>query len=228
MKTTKQVTVQPTTDDLIDQNCYPVERFEQRNQLEAFIKMLNKEPNKNELGKTADGKASTIPISFIEMTLDETFKGLWSTENFTYQVFANEVVGSLELVAIHPVNGMQIRRTGAASIQIMVNKGTNPLDINNKKSNALDMGFPRLKSECLKNAAQSLGKIFGRDLNRDKSDVFKSTPPIDDKAFADALERYLSGENIIKSLLMQNFNLTDDQYNTLMLSTPRQLTNGAH
>lgn len=34
------------------------------------------------------------------------------------------------------------------------------------------MGFPKLKAECLKNAAQSLGKIFGRDLNRKQKDTF--------------------------------------------------------
>jgi hypothetical protein len=34
------------------------------------------------------------------------------------------------------------------------------------------MGFPNLKSECIKNACKSLGKIFGRDLNRKDSDDF--------------------------------------------------------
>lgn len=34
------------------------------------------------------------------------------------------------------------------------------------------MGFPKLKTECIKNAAQSLGNIFGRNLNRNFKDVF--------------------------------------------------------
>lgn len=120
------------------------------------------------------------------MTLDEFFFGLWSTENFKWSVIQNEVVGSLDLVVCHPVNGMMIRRIGAASIIIqvdkvpadLVGKARNEwaLNASNKKSNALDLGFPKLKAECLKNAAQSLGKIFGRDLNRDKkigqSDTF--------------------------------------------------------
>ena len=167
--------------------------------VQNFINKLNKKNPVNGLEKTSDGKAVTLVISHVEMTLDEMFLGLWSTENFKWSVIQNEVVGSLDLVVCHPVNGMMIRRTGAACIQIMVDavpdefkyvqgdstdvkalkaKQRNQwaLDVSNKKSGALDLGFPKLKAECLKNAAQSLGKIFGRDLNRKNTDEF--TPVI--------------------------------------------------
>lgn len=144
-----------------------------RENLQNFVKRLNKEPNEAELGRTPDGKARTVPISFVEMTLDEYFFGLWETSGFQWAVVANEVVGSIELTITHPVTGQKYRRTGAASIVIMVDKGANALDINAKKSNALDMGFPKLKAECVKNAAQSLGKLFGRDLNRKQADVYQ-------------------------------------------------------
>lgn len=151
-----------------------------------FIQRLNKANPTSGVDSTADGKAKTLFISHVEMTLDEYFFGLWSTENYKWSVIQNEVVGSLDLVVCHPVNGMMIRRIGAASIIIQVDKVPEglkgkernewALNASNKKSNALDMGFPKLKAECLKNAAQSLGKIFGRDLNRDKkvgqSDTF--------------------------------------------------------
>jgi hypothetical protein len=78
---------------------------------------------------------------------------------------------------------MEIRRTGAASIVIMVDRVPDgvigvernqwALNPSNKKANALDMAFPKLKAECLKNAAQSLGKVFGRDLNRKNKDTYK-------------------------------------------------------
>lgn len=150
---------------------------------QVFIQNLNKLPSQESIDQTADKKAFTVLISHIEMLLDEYFFGLWETENFKWSTIANEVVGSIDLVFIHPVTGMRMRRTGAAAIQIMVDKvpdGVNGVEKNrwhlntdNKKPNALDMGFPKLKSECLKNAAQSLGKMFGRDLNRLKSDNFQ-------------------------------------------------------
>jgi hypothetical protein len=119
------------------------------------------------------------------MTLDELFFGQWSTESFQWASIANEVQGCLELVVVHPITGERIRRTGCASVIIMVDRVPESLkndpqarnqwalSPSNKKPNALDMAFPKLKSECLKNAAQSLGKIFGRDLNRKNADVYK-------------------------------------------------------
>ena len=37
----------------------------------------------------------------------------------------------------------------------------------------MDLAFGKLKAECLKNAALSLGKVFGRDLNRINKDTYK-------------------------------------------------------
>lgn len=167
-----------------------------RIQMQNFTKILNTAPSDG-IDNTSDGKAYTINISHVEMTLDELFFGAWSTENFKWSVIQNEIVGSLDLIVIHPSSGMTIKRTGAASIQIMVDampeeykdkpsdtkeqrsakrklRNEWALNVSNKKSSALDMGFPKLKAECFKNAAQSLGKLFGRDLNRGaKSDIFK-------------------------------------------------------
>ena len=151
--------------------------------LQKFQTRLNSLPSELAVESTPDKKAQTVVISHIEMTLDELFFGQWKTENFKWNAIANEVQGSIELVAIHPVTGFEIRRTGAASIVIMVDRvpdgitGTDrnqwALNPSNKKANALDMAFPKLKSECLKNAAQSLGKIFGRDLNRKNVDQYQ-------------------------------------------------------
>jgi hypothetical protein len=158
------------------------------NQLESlqrFLQRLNSEPAREGVAPTPDGKGMTLVISHVEMTLDELFFGQWSTRNFQWSAIANEVQGSLELVVIHPVSGREIIRTGAGSVVIMVDKvpddvKNNPqlrnqwaLNPSNKKANALDMAFPKLKAECLKNAALSFGKLFGRDLNRTITDVYK-------------------------------------------------------
>lgn len=159
--------------------------------LQRFTQRLNQEPPMQSIEATPDRKAQTVVISHIEMTLDELFFGQWSTREFKWNIIANEVQGSLELTCIHPVSGHVITRTGAASVVIMVDKVPDEikddpqqrnrwaLSSENKKPNALDLAFPKLKAECLKNAAQSLGKIFGRDLNRKNRDVFtgfKLTP----------------------------------------------------
>lgn len=168
---------------------------EYRIRCQTFTAALNRLPPAESIAETPDGNASTVVISHIEMSLDEMFFGLWDTVDFRYQQVANEIIGSLLLVVTHPVTGKEIKRTGAAAIQIMVdatpeelkyNAADNKevqakkkrernkwaLDVENKKPSALDMSFPKLKAECLKNAAQSLGKLFGRDLNRRQADNF--------------------------------------------------------
>lgn len=156
----------------------------QLDRIQKFTQRLDRMPDGPAIEKTPDGKAQTVVISHIEMTLDELFVGQWSTENFRWSAIGNEVQGAIDLVVHHPVTGNKITRTGAASVVITVDKVPDDirdnqqernrwaLDPANKKPNALDLSFPKLKSECLKNAAQSLGKIFGRDLNRKNKDTF--------------------------------------------------------
>lgn len=193
-------------------------------QLQNFTQRLNKEPDLNELDSTPDNRAKTLPISYVEMTLDELFFGQWSTENFKWSAITNEVQGSIDLVVTHPITNEKIRRTGAASIIIQVDKVPDnvngqeknrwALNPDNKKSNALDLGFPKLKAECTKNAAQSLGKIFGRDVNREKKDTFKPLlQAIPDAALKAAIERVEKGGNDFEVLALcsANFILSSDQ-----------------
>lgn len=159
---------------------------ELRMKLQNFTQKLNAQPKPESLGETPDKKAKTILISHIETTLDEYYFGLWKTENFRWSQIGNEIVGAIDLSIFHPVAGIWITRQGAASIVIMVDKAPDgisttekniwALDMQNKKSNALDMGFPKLKAECIKNAANSLGSLFGRDLNRKEKDRDVFTP----------------------------------------------------
>lgn len=223
-----------------------METFEQverlRIQLQDFTKRLNNDPNPAEFDKTPDGKASYLPISFIEMSLDELFLGQWGTENFKWSAITNEVQGSLELVLTHPITGKEIRRTGAASIVITVDsidqeakdsmskqaRNLYALNPENKKPNALDMGFPKLKAECLKNASSSLGKLFGRDINRKKKDVFRpALKELGGDAFATLVKRVEAGENTLIPLAESAFILSNDQKLILEgLGGQKQLTNG--
>lgn len=194
--------------------------------LQDFQAKLNREPESSEIDRTPDGKAKSIPISFIEMTLDEIFLGQWGTRNFSSKVILNEVVGELELWVIHPITGKEITRVGAACIIIQVDKAPDDLsgqaknewalNPSNKKSNALDLGYPKLKAECTKNAAQTLGKIFGRDLNRKKADQFKTQyKELSDVGFETLLKRVRDGRLNDATIAKSTFLLTEVQTKTL-------------
>lgn len=142
--------------------------------LEGFMARLQTPPNQDEVRTNQHaGNSLYLPISFIEMTLDELFFGLWETKDFKWQVIANEIVGSISLRVFHPTAGIWIERTGASATMIRQTKGAQLTDVSAKIHNALEMDLPHLKADCIANAAKSLGKVFGRDLNRKFSDVWR-------------------------------------------------------
>jgi len=145
---------------------------------------------------------------------------------FKWSAITNEVQASLDLVLTHPVTGQQIRRVGAGSIVITVDaltkeeknimskqeRNMHALNSENKKPNALDLGFPKLKQECIKNAAQSLGKVFGRDINRRHKDVFKpALRPLTDAELLAAVKRIEEGKVETLALATANFLVTTEQ-----------------
>lgn len=141
-------------------------------------------------------KVKYLPIAHMEMMLDQIFFGLWSTENFRWEKVGNEIVGCIEVKFYHPIARTWLTRSGAAGIQIMVDKWPFPeeydaelgkyeakvernrwsLNVENKKPNALgDLGgFAHLKADCFKNAVLSIGRTFGRDVNREFTAEFES------------------------------------------------------
>ncbi len=144
---------------------------------QAFAEQMNKLPPESSIVQTLDKKALTIAISHVQTTLDEYFFGLWDTKNFRWQSHGDKIMGCLDLVVINPVTGMPITRQGGAAVKItkdpvpdIMNTST---DIKTEEDDELELGFPALISLCTKNAAKSLGKMFGRDLNRTITDNFQ-------------------------------------------------------
>jgi hypothetical protein len=148
--------------------------------IESFLSYLNTDPPKPEIKvNTMAGNSRYLPISFIQMKLDEMFFGLWNWEFQGFQVIANEIVGHGKLSVYHPQAKIWLHRsgTGAVMIQQVSKKRGGSGDITNigdKIRNTLVKDFPHLEAECLKSAAKKLGKAFGRDLNRAFADEYNS------------------------------------------------------
>lgn len=191
--------------------------------LQEFQRKLNAEPDAREFEPTPDGKARTLPISFVQMTLDEIFLGLWESSDPSYQQIFNEVVATVQLTVWHPVTGQPLKRTGWASVVITQDKDALVAEFNmTKKKNALDLAFPKLGAEALKSAAQSLGKVFGRDINRKKVDTFKpQLKPISEDALHAAMKRIEAGEHHLVVLAKENFILNEEQQALLEGSVPQ-------
>lgn len=144
-----------------------------REKLQNFLKLLHKDPPKEEIKINKQANNSQyIPISFLEMKLDEMFFGLWSTKNFQTKTIVNEEVGSIELWYFHPTAKTWLCRIGAGAVMIQQKKDSDITDVGAKIKNTMTKDFPHLKAECFRNACLSLGKAFGRDLNREFEDQY--------------------------------------------------------
>lgn len=143
--------------------------------LEGFNQLLNEDVPANEVEiNSMAGNSKYIPISFVQMLLDKYFVGLWETKNFTYSVIANEIVGKVTLRFYHPFAKVWIEREGSAAVMIQQRKGAEVSDINAKIKNTLAKDQPHLLASCTASAARTIGKRFGRDLNRKFEDSYSS------------------------------------------------------
>lgn len=136
--------------------------------LDQFLKKLNKKPQ-NVARNQQQGNYEYLPISYVVNLLNQFFMGRWQVKNFQYQEMYKQLCGTLELWIFNPITKEWIVRTGTAATQIRCSKNSGePI------KNGLSMDLPRLQADCIKNAAKSIGKVFGGDLNRKVEDHYKT------------------------------------------------------
>ena len=117
--------------------------------------------------------ASYVPISVVEHSLNQDYMGLWSLDTPTYQVVANQIVGTAVLHVFDLNAKVWIRRVGFGAVVIRQSSGAQVTDASAIIKNALVMDFAKLKTEILKNAVKTLGKKYGGDLNRAIEDNYE-------------------------------------------------------
>lgn len=142
--------------------------------MERFNTYLNTDPPPSEVFENKHaGNTKYLPISFLEMELDQVFFGVWETKDFKTTVIGNELAGSVTLRVYHPIANVWIERVGAAGTMIRTVKDM-PVTVENKIKNAIEMDYPHLLADCFRNACKHLGKRFGRDLNRKYVDHYRA------------------------------------------------------
>lgn len=202
--------------------------------IEQFTQLVNQKPEQKSIHKTPDGKAEDMPISFVETKLDEIYMRQWGTENMSFSMVGNEICCDLTLWVIDPITHLKITRGGTAALPVMMDavpprlkfipgpeeaeekqreRNMWSLDMQNKKPHALKLQRAAVKQIAIKNAAKSLGKIFGRDLNRKHED----SP----EEFYDELINNKELLNEAKALIQkastdEDFNFIKETYTELM------------
>ena len=150
-----------------------IQKFDKSDSLNFLV---NQPPKKEwiKVNKFA-GNSNYIPIAIIETLLQKIFKQI-RVEVIEYKSLFNSVGCHVRLHYLDVTTGEWTYHdgVGAVELQTKAESGTLKPDFSNINKGAVMMALPMAKSYALKDAAEHIGKLFGRDLNR--KDVIEYLP----------------------------------------------------
>lgn len=153
---------------------FPIEVY---TDLRAFNeKIIYASPSKKWIKK--NNGLEYIPIRIVETLLRSVF-GTYQVEMIGQpHVIGNSVVVSVNLKVFHPLFREWLNYSGTGAVPIQLRKGTNdPLDFSKINPTALQRNIPAAKAYAISNAAKSIGKIFGAELNNGTDEVWNLMHP---------------------------------------------------
>ena len=110
-------------------------------------------------------KGQYMPIDKIQFLLTRIF-GEWHPEVMSYKVMFQSVAVHVRLHYKNPLTGEWSFKDGLGAAGIQTDKGASAADLGAIKLWAVQMALPIAKVAAIKDAADELGALFGRDLNR--------------------------------------------------------------
>lgn len=128
--------------------------------------LLNQEPPPHWIKKNEFANNSKyLPIDKIEYMLTSIFLKWW-VEVIEYKLLANSATAHVRLFYVSPLTGETLHQDGLGAAPLQIDKGHGAIDFNFIKAAAVQMGLPAAESYAFKDAAEKIGRVFGKDLNR--------------------------------------------------------------
>ena len=172
---------------------------DQRKAFAKWMTIAHQEPEKVAVNKFANN-TKYVPISYVEMKLDEMFIDGWNREIKSHDQVLNSVVVVVRISAFNPSNGRDFFRDGIGSKALQLKRGSSAMDIASLQPNACELAYPAATTQAVKNAAQSIGKVFGRDVARELNAEFNSMVEIIDQSDIDLFIHQIDGCTDQKSI----------------------------
>lgn len=133
-----------------------------------FQVLLNQNPPKEWIEQLNVGFGKTInylPIDKIEYLLTRLFID-WYVEVIDHKQIANSITCQVRLYYTSPVTGKLKHQDGVGAAPLQTDKDAGAIDWNKIKTNAVQIGLPAAETYAIKDAAEKIGRLFGKDLNR--------------------------------------------------------------
>jgi hypothetical protein len=125
-------------------------------------------------------KVKYIPIERVEYLLTRIFIN-WNVEVKSVQVIANSVVVTIRLHYQDVFSEKMLWQDGIGAAPIQTDSGAGAMDWNHAKADGVMKAAPAAESYAVKDAAEKIGKLFGKDLNRADKIMYDSLAPKEDR-----------------------------------------------
>lgn len=222
-----------------------------------ILKFLNKHPRKEWIKQHPFAKnVDYLPVGKVEMLLDIVF-GHWNYEVVDYKLVANSLCVHIRLTVVNPMTNITIIRDGLGAVPLELqadeyekdSSGKFVLDENGKKvvkvpgaRNSIDFerlsrmavmkNLPAAKSFALKDAADTLGNLFGRSLNRKEKEEFVNmydSPKFDkfDELVRQKIDSFTDGDDLLEWAGSQSQLHMDKDFEDYVNKKRIELQNGA-
>jgi len=191
---TKVTTLPKIADLYADKDLY--------NENQEMHTLLNQQPAASWIQEHPQTNMKYLPIGRIEYLLNMIFVD-WHVETLREQLLANSIAVSVRLHLTYPT-GKVTFFDGVGAAPLQTDKGAGAIDFNQIKSAAVQMALPAAKSYAIKDAADHIGNLFGKDLNRKAIETSFFSIQTDEKALQQATDA-----EILKSLSEHLNSITD-------------------
>lgn len=159
--------------------------FEKMGELKG---VLNQTPNKAWVKNHPFASGVVyLPIDKVEAMLDMIFQQ-WRVEILSISQLAQSICCTVRLHYLNPITKEWSYHDGVGAVPLKTNKGATAADLSAIKSDAVATGAPAAKSFAIKDAAEHLGKLFGRDLNRKDTVAYQNLFETKEKELKEAEE----------------------------------------
>jgi hypothetical protein len=178
----------PKINELIEADLLQLDQVNQLNIL------LNQQPPEKWLKvHPFVAKLKYLPIERVEYLLTRLFFR-WHVEIKHTQLIGNSVVCEVRLHYFNPVLNEWEWQDGVGAAPLQTDQGKGAIEFNYLKSGSVMMAAPAAKSYAVKDAAEQIGAIFGKNLNRADKANYDSLA--DNPAFKEKEDKY---KNIVES-----------------------------
>lgn len=133
--------------------------------------LLNQPPHAGWLKKHPMTKGDYLPIDKVEWLLTRIFQE-WRVEIRSITTIFQSVCVHIRLHLRNPLTGEWFYQDGAGAAPVQTDAGKSAADLAAIKNGAVQMAVPSAESYAIKDAAEKLGTLFGKDLNRRDTVMF--------------------------------------------------------